>query len=64
MSRRRIGDLSEPWVCPPSLVRVFAKRHAAQALRVASGAARKAERERKAKLARKKRGPRFGWGPA
>jgi hypothetical protein len=42
---KRLGDLSEPWKCPPSLERVFAKRHAAQALRRARGAARKAERQ-------------------
>jgi hypothetical protein len=41
----RLGDLSEPWECPPSLERVFAKRHAAQELRRAKGAARKAARE-------------------
>jgi hypothetical protein len=42
---RRVFALTEPWVCPPSLVRVFAKRHAAQELRVAKGAASKAQRE-------------------
>lgn len=44
---RRVFDLTEPWVCPPSLVRVFAKRHAAQELRVIKGAAGRAERERR-----------------
>lgn len=55
---KRLGDLSEPWVCPPTLVRVFAKRRAAQALRRAKGVARKAAAKK-----RKKPRPRFGWGP-
>jgi hypothetical protein len=40
---RRISDLNEPWVCPPSLRKVFAKRHALQHLRVAKEAARRAQ---------------------
>jgi hypothetical protein len=42
---KRLGDLNEPWRCPPSLERVFAKRHAAQDLRQAKGAARRSEFE-------------------
>jgi hypothetical protein len=49
---KRLGDLSAPWKCPPSLVRVFAKRHAAQELRQAKGAVRRAQRELKEAQAR------------
>jgi hypothetical protein len=53
---KRLGDLNEPWKCPPSLERVFAKRHAAQDLRRAKGAASRVEHERReeAKLRRKR----------
>jgi hypothetical protein len=44
---RRITDLSEPWKCPPSLERVFAKRHAIQALRRAKAAERVKKTTRK-----------------
>lgn len=44
---RRVLDPNEPWKCPPSLERVFAKRHANQELRRAKGAAHRAERELK-----------------
>jgi hypothetical protein len=49
---RRILDPDEPWQCPPSLERVFAKRHAAQELRQAKGAVRRAERQLKDAQAR------------
>lgn len=42
---KRIGDLSQPWRCPPTLVKVFAKRRAAQALRRAKGRLKLAQRE-------------------
>jgi len=42
---KRLGKLDEPWVCPPSLRKVFAKRAAIQQLRRAKGAAIRAERE-------------------
>jgi hypothetical protein len=42
---KRVFDLNEPWRCPPSLVRVFARRDARQALREAKGRARLAEQE-------------------
>jgi hypothetical protein len=49
---KRLGDFNASWKCPPSLVRVFAKRHAAQALRRAKGAVTRAQRELKEAQAR------------
>jgi hypothetical protein len=49
---RRVLDPNEPWVCPPSLRPVFAKRHANQELRRAKGAARQAALELKEAQAR------------
>jgi hypothetical protein len=40
---RRVGDFDERWVCPPSLRKAFAKRHADQNLRRAKAAVRQAE---------------------
>jgi hypothetical protein len=48
---KRIGDFSEPWKCPPSLERVFAKRHAVQALRQAK-AAKRGRKQREPELTR------------
>lgn len=45
--RDRIGDLSKPWRCPPSLEKVFAKRRAARELRRLKGEARKAAAKHK-----------------
>jgi hypothetical protein len=42
---KRVFDPNEPWQCPPSLVRVFARRNARQELREAKGRARLAEHE-------------------
>lgn len=54
---KRLGDLNEPWRCPPTLVRVFAKRRAIQQLRRAKGAVARAQRElREAQKAKDKLG--------